>query len=121
MTEKQSKFAPTPKLRGNRCSISSLLGQIYALHGLGVEHLRAGGFGENVRREAIFDDDFGKRLEFGTIDRICECKVTYLAFRAVLDLAEVDVHIFCLLLADAVEEAVNDALKILRRLERALP
>ena len=38
------------------------------LHIERVEHLRAGGFAQNVRREIVFDNHFAKRFKLRSID-----------------------------------------------------
>lgn len=41
---------------------------VCALHIERVEHLRAGGFTQNVRREIVFDNHFAERFKFRSVD-----------------------------------------------------
>ena len=43
---------------------------VCALHIERIEHLRAGGFAQNVGREIVFDNHFAKRFKLRSIDII---------------------------------------------------
>lgn len=85
---------------------------VCALHIERVEHLRAGGFAQNVRREIVFDNHFAERFKFRSVDIVGKSQMLYFALCAVHDFAEMDVHILCFFFAEAVEKVVDDTLKI---------
>lgn len=100
-------------------SLLTLL-EIEVFHRFRVNRLRSRRLGQNPRLEFIFVKQFRQRLELRSVLMVLEGQMSYFAAFTVLDLGKVHVHIPDLILADAVDQSIENATIIVFRLQTAV-